>query len=94
LLFFRTLLVVDLVVGAVCLYFFFVGLADGSVSSFNSGLWAMILAGVVGVPTGGWLLHTNGYRRAALALLAVVAVPGLVAGSFLLLLVVLQPRWN
>jgi hypothetical protein len=91
---FRTLLAIDLAVAAVCVYFFFAGLADGSISSFNGGLWAMILAGVAAVPTGGWLLNVNGHRGAALALLAVLAVPGLLAGLFLLLVVVLQPRWN
>jgi hypothetical protein len=91
---FRILLAVDLVVAAVVLYFFFVGLADGSVSSFNGALWAMILAGVTAVPAGGWLLHANGHRRTALALLAVLAAPGLIAGLFILLLIVLQPRWN
>ena len=93
-LIFRTLLAVDLVVAAVCVYFFLAGLADGSVSSFNGGLWTMILAGVAAIPAGGWLLHANGHRRAALAVLAVLAVPGLIAGLFLLLVIVLQPRWN
>jgi hypothetical protein len=91
---FRTLLALNLAVAAVCVYFFFAGLADGSVSSFNGGLWAMTLAGVIAVPAGGWLLHANGHRGVALSLLAVLAVPGLLAGLFLLLVVVLQPRWN
>jgi hypothetical protein len=94
LLFFRTLLAVDLVVAAVTVYFFLAGLADGSVSSFNGGLWAVTLAGVAAVPAGGWILHASGYRRTALALLAVLAVPGLLGGLFLLLLIVAQPRWN
>ena len=66
----------------------------GTFSSFNGGRWAMILTGVAAVPAGGWLLAASGHRRAALALLAVLAVPGLLAGLFLLLVVVLQPRWN
>jgi nitrogen fixation-related uncharacterized protein len=94
LLIFRTFLAVALAVGAVCVYFFLWGLADGSVSSFNGGLWAILLAGVTAVPAGGCLLHANGHHRTALALLAVLAVPGLLAGLFLLLLIVLQPRWN
>jgi hypothetical protein len=91
---FRCFLAVDAVVAAVVVYFFIVGLGDGSVSSFNGGLWAAILAGVAGVLIAGWLLNAGGRRRAAIAVLAIVAIPGLLFGLFLLALVVLQPRWN
>ena len=91
---FRLLIAVDAAVAAVVLYFFVIGLADGSVSSFNAGLWMAILAGVAGVLAGGLLLNANGRRGAATAVLAILAVPGLAFGLFVLLLVVLQPRWN
>lgn len=93
-LLFRLLLAVDAAVAAGVLYFFVIGLADGSVSSFNAGLWAAILAGVAGVLAGGLLLNANGRRGAAIAVLTILAVPGLAFGLFVLSFVVLQPRWN
>jgi multisubunit Na+/H+ antiporter MnhF subunit len=44
----RTLLGIDLLVALVVLYFFVIGLADGSVSSFNMSLWLGLLAAVTG----------------------------------------------
>jgi hypothetical protein len=91
---FRILLAVAAVVAAVVVYFFAVGIADGSVSSFNAGLWLAIIIGVVAVLAGGVALNAKGRRGAAMALLAILAVPGLLFGLFVLLLLVTQPRWN
>lgn len=93
-LMFRFFLAVDAVAAAVILYFFVIGLADGSVSSFNAGLWAAILAGVAAVLMGGLVLNRKGNRSAAVAVLAILAVPALLFGLFVLVLVVTQPRWN
>ena len=41
------------VVTGVAVCFFLIGLADGSVSSFNAGLWMLILLGTVGVTARG-----------------------------------------
>ena len=90
----RLLLVIDIAVAAVFVYFFFVGLADGSVSSFNIGLWLAILAALAAILGGGWTLHNKGQRAAAIAVLAVAAIPGLLFGLFVLSLVVTQPHWN
>jgi hypothetical protein len=79
---------------AVAIYFFGIGLADGSVSSFNIVLWIALLGGLLGVTGGGWLLNTRGHRGAAVMVLAIVAVPAILAGIAILLLIVLQPRWN
>ena len=90
----RILLVFDALVAAVIFYFFLIGLADGSVSSFNGSLWAGILALVVAVLGGGWLLHKNGQRGAAIALLLVLAIPGGLYALFIALILIFQPRWT
>ncbi len=90
----RTLLGIDAAAAMVIVYFFFVGLADGSVSSFNGGLWFATLAAVAAILGGGWLLNAKGQRRAAVALLLVLAVPSVLFGLFTLLIVIVQPRWN
>jgi hypothetical protein len=91
---FRILLAIDAAVALVALYFFFIGLGDGSVSSFNIGLWLALLGGIAAVLGGGWALNAKGQRRAALGVLAILALPGLLFGLFILMVLVLQPRWN
>ena len=90
----RTLLGIDALVAAVVVYFFFAGLADGSVSDFNGGLWFVILAAIAVVIGGGWALEAKGQRAAAIVLLLVLAVPGLLYALFLALILIAQPRWN
>jgi hypothetical protein len=68
---FRNLFGVDILAAPVIVYFFFIGLADGSVSSFNGGLWFAILAALAVILGGGWKLNAMGNRRAAIALLSV-----------------------
>ncbi|MDQ2082592.1 hypothetical protein RA307_20590 [Xanthobacteraceae bacterium Astr-EGSB] len=93
-LLFRTFLLVDAVAAAVIVYFFVVGVDDGSVSSFNAGVWAATLAGVTAVLVSGWRLNAAGKSGLATALLAIMALPALAFGLFVLLLVVTQPNWN
>lgn len=93
-MFFRLLLGVDALVGAVFVWFFLLGLDDGSVSEFNIVLWLIILFGLAGLMFGGLLLRAWGRDGAAKLLLAVLAVPALLVGLFFLLLILLNPRWN
>lgn len=81
-------------VAAIVVVFFFIGLADGSVSSFNAELWVGLLASVSAVLACGWRLNASGRRKAAVAVLALLAAPGLLYGLFLLLVVTSGARWN
>lgn len=92
--FIRTLLGIDALAALVVFYFFFVGIADGSVSSFNGEMWFALLAGVAAVIGGGWALQAKGHRRAAAAVLMILAVPAVVYALFIALIVITQPRWN
>ena len=91
---FWVLLGVDAAAALVALYFFFLGLADGSVSSFNIGIWLLLLGGIGAVIGGGLALNAAGRRRAACALLSVLAIPAFLSGLLILLLIVLQPNWR
>lgn len=90
----RLFLAVDALAALTIVYFFIWGLTDGTVSSFNAGLWAGLLAAAIGIPVGGYLLHRSEQHGAALALLALMAAPSILAGLFILVLIVEQPRWN
>lgn len=91
---FWTAWVIAAIVTGIAVYFFFVGLEDGSVSSFNAVLWAGLLAGVFGV-TGGsmWLWKTN-HPVLAMIVAMVLGIPGLLAGLFMLIVAISPPRWN
>lgn len=91
---FRILWVFDLVVALIVFYFFIIGLADGSVSSYNSGLWAGILVALAAILGGSILLKSAGHLKIANALLCLMAIPSLLFGLFLLIAVVSGARWN
>ncbi|MEW6451097.1 MAG: osmoprotectant transporter permease [Pseudomonadota bacterium] len=91
---FRLFLFANIAALLVALYFFVTGLGDGTVSSFNIVLWLTILAGLIAAPLCGVILKTRGYRGIAVLVLAMVAVPAILAAIAILLMIVLNPRWN
>lgn len=93
-MFYRVLFLFDLAVAAVVFFFFFWGVSDGTVSSFNIGLWGGMLAVVAGVLLGAYYLNAGGNRPLAIILLLVLAIPGLLYALFVLLIIVANPRWN
>ena len=85
---------VNAVVASVLLFFFLWGLADDSVSSFNIGLWLLML-GVAAVVLGGSLALKAADRvKLAKALVMVFAIPGVVLGLFFAVIFVVPGRWN
>jgi hypothetical protein len=84
----------DAVITMVVLYFFVTGLADGSITSANLGIWFILLLLVAGVLGGSLLLKAGEHLTIAKILLALLAVPGLIYLLFILLVVIGKPRWN
>ena len=82
------------IVAAIALFFFVIGLGDGSVSSFNMGLWLTLLGVVAVVLVAGRRLQASGRPRTAVAVLGVLALPGLLYALFMLLVLVSGERWN
>lgn len=64
-------------IAAVVCYFFLIGLADGSVSSFNLGLWVIILLVTASAMVGSFWLYQVGHPLAAISPLLVLLLPGL-----------------
>ncbi len=91
---FRLFFAFDLLVAAVVLFFFFWGVSDGTVSSFNAGLWAALLAVLGGALAGGYYLNVKGHRALATLVLLIPALPGIVYVLFVLFIVIGNPRWN
>ena len=91
---FKILIAIDAIATAVIGYFFLAGLADGSVSAFNIGLWTGILAAISLVLIAGVLLYRSGRKVPGNLVLAILALPTALYGAFLLLIIVTQPSWQ
>jgi hypothetical protein len=91
---YRVLLGLDLLAAAILLYFFFLGLADGSVSDFNIEIWVALLLATAIVFGSALLLRRAAWPRLANVVLAVPAVPLLLYGIFMLVVVLSGESWN
>lgn len=75
-------------------FFFLMGLADGSVTSANAVLWFLILTLLGGIMLGSYWLQAHQHTRWAMVLLLILALPAVLVGAFFLLVLVSKPRWN
>jgi len=85
---------IDAVIAIIGVYYFVVGLADGSISSFNIGLWLQLLLVLVIVVGGGLWLKSAGRPGLATILVLLLALPGILYGLFMVVLLITAPRWN
>ena len=85
---------IDAIAALVFVVFFIIGLVDGSVSSFNIGLWLLVLGVVGGVVVGGPALRSSARKAAATALVTILAVPTALTGLFFLAVLLMPVRWN
>ena len=84
----------DALVSLIVVYFFFVGLSDGSVSSRNMGMWLLLLLGVAVLMGGTLLLRQTNFTWLAKLILAIVALPAFGYGLIVFITVVTKTRWN
>jgi len=89
----RVLLGIDLAAAAVAVSFFLWGLSDGT-ALYAPGAWLALLGGIAAVIGGGIVLHRQGRTRLASALLSLLAIPAAGYAAFILLVIVLEPRWT
>ena len=85
---------IDAIIALVVVVFFLIGIADGSVSSFNMALWLGMLIALAGILLGSHSLQRAGRTNLATGLLMTLAIPGVLFGLLLLAALILQPRWN
>ena len=93
-IFFRIVWAIDIAVTLIFVAFFFVGVNDGSVSSFNIVLWAVILAGLAVSVFGANALARQGRTVLATLLAAVPALPAVLFGLLLVIGWATGARWN
>jgi hypothetical protein len=92
--FFRVVQVIDVLIALVVVAFFLIGLVDGSVSSFNIGLWLLILVAAAAILFGSQALHTSGRTGLAIALALLPALPVLFAFIVFLILIATGVQWH
>ena len=85
---------IDALICTIVFVFFLIGLADGSVSFFNIGIWIAILITLIIIISGSLWLKVVGYPVFGTILLLVLAVPGILYGLFIFLTIVTETRWN
>jgi len=90
---FNILFGIDALLCIVVLYFYLVGMADGSVSSRNIGLWLVILLALATVMFGSIWLRSH-YPWVANWLLSIVALPAIGYLLLILLPVFGKGKWN
>lgn len=84
----------DALIALVVVYYFFVGLLDGSVSSYNALIWVILLIVVALVMLGSLWLKSVNQLLIAKILLWVFAIPGIVGILYVLMILITKPRWN
>lgn len=84
----------DALIALVVVYYFFMGLLDGSVSSYNALIWAILLIVVALVMLGSLWLKSINQLLIAKILLWVFATPGILGILYVLMIIITKPRWN
>ena len=82
------------IMSVIPVYFFFVGLKDGSITLRNIALWILILLLIAGVLYGScWLIdhHKPGMAK---GLLLIGTIPGALVLLYLLIAIISKPKWN
>ena len=91
---FRILWGIDIVLALIAVAVFLIGLSEGTVSSVNLGVWAMVLGGFAIVVFGSRALSRSGRTRVGAVLAAIPAIPGVLYGLLLAIAVIGGVRWN
>ena len=91
---YKILLFSSIAAAMVILYFFLVGLIDGSITARNGMIWSILLLAVAASLVGGTVLKRHGFITWSKLCLAVLAIPGWLYAFYLVLIVVTKPRWN
>jgi len=91
---FRIMWVITAIVSLVVIFFFFTGLADGTVNERNMILWIGILAICAIALLGGPWLRRHNYPTLGLVVTAIVAIPSFLFGMFMLIAILSGSKWN
>lgn len=92
--YFKVLWTLNAVAASVVVLFFFIGLADGTVSSFNILLWLGILLALGLILAGSKSLMQKGKKQWAIILVSLLALPVVLFLLFFTAVIFSGGRWN
>jgi len=76
------------------IYFFFLGLSDGTIDANNIGIWMIILLVIAGILGGTYWLKSKQQVMAAKVLLIITSIPSLLAILYFVIILTSDVRWN
>lgn len=91
---FKALWIINAFITLIALLFFFAGLNDGSVSSYNGSVWAILLGVLLGILTGSLIFYSKKKIFLAKIILMSPALPALLYLVFILIMMFSGTRWN
>jgi len=84
----------DALMSLIPIYFFFVGLGDGTITPKNMGIWLIILMVIGGVLFGSYWLMQQHHLGLAKGVLAAASIPGWIFLLYIAIVIIGKPRWN
>ena len=91
---FWILWIFNALISLIPIYFFFVGLNDGTVSSRNAGIWFILMLVVAVVLVGPFLLKAANQLTLAKVLMLIAAVPGFLVVLYFVVVITMNPDWK
>jgi hypothetical protein len=92
--FFWILWIFNTLMSLVPIYFFFEGLADGTVNSTNFLIWVVLLGVIALLLSGTYWLKMKNQLQAARIILILAAIPGLLVILLFAVALITDVRWN
>ncbi len=91
---FKIIYGLNAIVALIIFYFFFAGIADGTVSSYNAALWLMIIAALAAILWSSLWFKSHDHIILAFATLLVLAIPAILFALYFLIAILGNGRWN
>lgn len=85
---------IDAIATAIILYFFVEGLGDGSITSRNGSMWALLVLLPIALLIGSYILKMRNNIVAAKWVLSILVIPAILYFLFFLFIIIANPRWN
>ncbi len=92
--FFWIVWTIDALLALIALFFFFTGIGDGTVSSFNIILWLGILIALAALIAGSLYAKSKGHLIPACLILCLLAIPALLFVLYFGVAILNGERWN
>jgi hypothetical protein len=91
---FLIVLAVDAIVPIIAIFYFFVGISDGTVSSRNIMMWVLLLAALVLLWLACLYFYKAGWIKLAWAIAILLGLPAMIGLLYILMFMFGNVRWN